>query len=98
MVKKSKKSKKIKKLPRQLLFIPSSDKNFIEQWDDMPNRDPLNFPKSFRICLIRPVGVGKTMLLRTSFVEYKTAGRNLNVFLYSIKINLQENMMTSMQK
>lgn len=64
MVKKSKKSKKIKKLPRKLLFIPSSDKNFIEQWDDMPNRDPLNFPKSFRICLIGPVGVGKTMFIK----------------------------------
>lgn len=64
MVKKSKKSKKIKKLPRQLLFIPSSDKNFIEQWDDMPNRDPLNFPKSFRMCLIGPVGMGKTMMIK----------------------------------
>ena len=71
MAKKSKKSKKTKKLPRQLLFIPSSDKNFIEQWDDLgisksglPNRDPLNFPKSFRICLIGPVGVGKTMFIK----------------------------------
>lgn len=59
-----KKSKRIKKLPRQLLFIPSSDKNFIEQWDDIPNRDPLNFPKSFRMCLIGPVGMGKTMMIK----------------------------------
>ena len=64
MAKKNKKSKKIKKLPRELLFIPSSDKNFIERWDDIPNRDPLNFPKSFRICLIGPVGMGKTMFIK----------------------------------
>ena len=57
----------MKKLPRKLLFIKSSDKNHVETWTR--NRDPLDIP-GMRAVLIGKPGVGKTtviknMLLRT---------------------------------
>ncbi len=61
--------KRAKKLPRKLLFIPSSDKNFIEKWSDTANRDPLDIPKSFRQCLIGKPGVGKTLFLKNEILR-----------------------------
>ena len=54
-------------LPKKLLFIPSSDKNFIEKW--RKTRDPLDFPASYRICLMGKPGCGKTSLIKNIFLR-----------------------------
>ncbi len=59
---KKKKVKRKQKLPRKLLFIPSSDKDFIESWND--RRDPLDFPASFRMILCGKPGCGKTCMVK----------------------------------
>ncbi len=66
-----KKVKKKRKLPRKLLFIPSSDKDFVESWDDrinprtgLTNRDPLDFPASWRMILCGKPGCGKTCMIK----------------------------------
>jgi len=54
-------------LPKKLLFIPSSDKNFIEKW--RKTRDPLDFPASYRIVLCGKPGCGKTSLIKNIFLR-----------------------------
>ncbi len=54
-------------LPKKLLFIPSSDKNFIEKW--RKTRDPLDFPASYRIVLCGKPGCGKTSLIKNVFLR-----------------------------
>lgn len=63
--------KRVKKLPRKLLFIPSSDKDFIERWDDMGysadgtvRRDPLNIPASWRGVFVGKPGCGKSCMIK----------------------------------
>lgn len=71
MGKKSKKKQSSSKLPKRLLFIPSSDKNFIEQWSDIKNRDPLNFPASWRMVICGKPGCSKTMFLKNVCLRSK---------------------------
>lgn len=63
-----KKKKKLPKLPRRLLFVPSCDKNFTETWSvnsgtGLTNRDPLNIP-GMRIILCGRPGCGKTLMIK----------------------------------
>lgn len=83
MVKKIIKVKKVKKkriqLPRRLLFIPSCDKNFTESWDinkktGLTNRDPLNFPASFRIILCGKPGCGKSNMIKNIIMRVQNQG------------------------
>ncbi len=67
----SAKQSRPRKLPRKLLFIPSSDKDFVESWDDrvnprtgLTNRDPLDFPASWRMILCGKPGCGKTCMIK----------------------------------
>ena len=61
---KTKKKQSIR-LPRRLLFIPSSDKDYIEDWKQKgKNPDPLNIPHSFRMCILGGVGKGKTCFIK----------------------------------
>lgn len=57
-----KKVKRKRKLPRKLLFIPSSDKDFVESWGN--GRDPLDFPASWRMILCGKPGCGKTCMVK----------------------------------
>lgn len=56
------KIRRLPRLPKKLLFIPSSDKNFIEKWGS--GRDPLNFPASFRMVIMGKPGCGKTCFIK----------------------------------
>jgi hypothetical protein len=49
------------KLPKSLIILKNSDKEFHEKWE--PNRDPLNFPHPFRAVLSGPPNSGKTMTI-----------------------------------
>jgi len=53
-----------KKLPRKLLFVPSSDKQFTEKWSYPKDRDPLDIPKSYRMCVIGKPSCGKSLFLK----------------------------------
>ncbi len=56
-----KKKKKLPRLPKRLLFVPSCDKNFTERWSE--HRDPLNIP-GMRIILCGKPGCGKTLMIK----------------------------------
>ncbi len=60
-MKRKRKQQKPNQLPRKLLYIPSSDKNFTEKWTK--NRDPLNIP-GMRIILCGKPGCSKTMMIK----------------------------------
>lgn len=67
-----KKRKRRKLLPRRLLFIPSSDKDFVESWKQKGgNPDPLNFPKSWRMVICGKPGVGKTCFIKNVIIRAK---------------------------
>lgn len=69
---KRKVKKKRPKLPRRLLFIPSSDKDFIESWKDKgKNPDPLNLPASWRMVICGKPGVGKTCFIKNVIIRAK---------------------------
>lgn len=76
--------KRIKKrirLPRKLLFIPSSDKDFIENWKGKgKNPDPLNIPSSFRMCILGGVGKGKTCFIKNQIIRTKPPFERIFVF------------------
>ncbi len=73
--------KRIPKLPRKLLFIPSSDKDFIETWKQKgSNPDPLNIPASFRQCILGGVGKGKTMFIKNQIIRTKPPFQRIFVF------------------
>lgn len=68
----AKKRKRRARLPRKLLFIPSSDKDFIETWGQKGgNPDPLNLPASWRMCIMGTVGVGKTNFIKNVIIRAK---------------------------
>ena len=52
------------RLPRKLLAFKSNDKDFIEAWSDIANRDPLNFPLSYRLVATGKPGAGKTRYIK----------------------------------
>lgn len=65
-----KRRKRHQRLPRKLLFIPSSDKDFIETWSQKGrNPDPLNLPASWRMCIMGTVGVGKTNFIKNVIIR-----------------------------
>lgn len=73
--------KRSRKLPRRLLFIPSSDKDFIETWSQKgKNPDPLNIPSSYRQCILGGVGKGKTMFLKNQIIHTKPPFERIFVF------------------
>lgn len=56
------KRQKLTSIPKKIIPISSSDKSFRETWT--PNRDLLNFPKSYRSVLIGPPDSGKTCVIK----------------------------------
>jgi len=54
--------KKKKKLPKKLLFIPSSDKHFHESWYE--GRDELNIPHPWRGVFLAKPNAGKTATIK----------------------------------
>ncbi len=80
-VRKRRVKKRIPKLPRRLLFIPSSDKDFIENWKGKgKNPDPLNVPSSFRMCILGGVGKGKTCFIKNQIIRTKPPFERIFVF------------------
>lgn len=68
-------------LPRKLLFIPSSDKDFIETWKSRgKNPDPLNFPASWRMVIMGKPGVGKTCFIKNVIIRAKPPFERIFVF------------------
>lgn len=78
--KKKGKSKRSVKLPRKLLFIPSSDKDFIEKWTDKVNRDPLNYPASWRMVICGKPGVGKTGFIKNVILRARPKFQRIFIF------------------
>ena len=64
--------KKIK-FPKRLLYVPSCDKDFIEKWSK--NRDPLNFPASFRMVLCGKPGCSKTMMIKNIVMRVQASNK-----------------------
>lgn len=67
----TKNKKRQPKLPKKLLYIPSSDKDFIEKWSDIKNRDELNFPASWRMVICGKPGCSKTMYIKNVIIRTK---------------------------
>lgn len=73
--------RRVQKLPRKLLYIPSSDKNFLETWKQKGvNPDPLNIPHSYRQCILGGVGKGKTMFIKNQIIRTKPPFQRIFVF------------------
>lgn len=70
--KKAKKKEKIK-LPKRLIYVKSSDKDFIEKWN--ASRDPLDFPASFRMCLTGKPGCSKTMFCKNIVMRIQSSSK-----------------------
>jgi len=56
-------------LPRQLLTFGGGDKDFREKW--VPNRDLLNFPKSYRMILVGRPNSGKSTVVLNVLLRAK---------------------------
>lgn len=59
-------------LKDELYMFPNNDKTFQDSWDNLVDEDEdgkkirkkLNFPTSFRMCIIMPTGKGKTNIVK----------------------------------
>lgn len=49
-----------KQLPNKIIPLGNKDKKFQEKWSDIPNRNMLNFPHSFRMVVFSNPDCGKT--------------------------------------
>ena len=77
---KTKKKQSIR-LHRRLLFITSSDKDYIEDWKQKgKNPDPLNIPHSFRMCILGGVGKGKTCFIKNQIIRTSPPFERIFVF------------------
>ncbi len=55
---------KSKRLNKELFHIKNKEKKHNEKWDDIPDRDPLNFIKPFRLLALGGVNMGKTNTIK----------------------------------
>lgn len=79
MPKNKDKKKKPRKLPKKLLFLPSCDKDGInEEW--YAGRDELNIPHPYRVSILGRPGSGKSLIVKNIVLRAKPAFERIIIF------------------
>jgi hypothetical protein len=71
-----------KKRQKKILVIPSKEKDFHEKWYE--DRDELNFPHPFRMCLTSTPNSGKTNLCKNILIKSKPIFEKIYLFHYDV--------------